>query len=142
MQLKVAVTELALSSIRYRLISLQNIESEMSPQEMVAWQTVIRVMAHEVMNSLTPVSSLAATAYDLVSGVTKQLPADDPRAIALRDAAEAPETVTRRSQGLLHFVQNQRRLTKHLTMQIEVAPVQRIFVRQRTGTHLAEAPSR
>jgi len=126
LQLKVAVTELALGGTRYRLISLQNIESEMSAQEMVAWQTVIRVMAHEVMNSLTPVSSLAATAHDLVTGVIKQLPADDPRAIALTDAAEALETVTRRSQGLLHFVQNHRRLTKHLVTQIEVAPVQRI----------------
>lgn len=129
LQLKVAVTELALGGVRYRLISLQNIESEMSSQEMVAWQTVIRVMAHEVMNSLTPVSSLAATAHDLVSGVIKQLAADDPHAIALRDAAEALETVTRRSQGLLHFVQNHRRLTKHLVTQVEVARVQRIFAR-------------
>jgi len=129
LQLKVAVTELTLGGIRYRLISLQNIESEMSAQEMVAWQTVIRVMAHEVMNSLTPVSSLAATAHDLVTGVIKQLPADDPRAVALTDAAEALETVTRRSQGLLHFVQNHRRLTKHLVTQVEVAPVQRIFAR-------------
>jgi two-component system, NtrC family, nitrogen regulation sensor histidine kinase NtrY len=129
LQLKVAVTELALGGTRYRLISLQNIESEMSAQEMVAWQTVIRVMAHEVMNSLTPVSSLAATARDLVTGVIEQLPADDPHAIALTDAAEALETVTRRSQGLLHFVQNHRRLTKHLVAQAEVAPIQRIFAR-------------
>lgn len=129
LQLKVAVTELSLGGIRYRLMSLQNIESEMSAQEMVAWQTVIRVMAHEVMNSLTPVSSLAATAHDLVTGVIKQMPADDPRAAALTDAAEALETVTRRSQGLLHFVQNHRRLTKHLVTQIELAPVQRVFAR-------------
>jgi len=127
--LKVAVTEVALGGIRYRLISLQNVESEMSAHEMAAWQTVIRVMAHEVMNSLTPVSSLAGTAHDLVSGVIKQLPAEDPRAISLTDAAEALETVARRSQGLLHFVQNHRRLTKHLVTQIEVAPVQRTFAR-------------
>jgi two-component system nitrogen regulation sensor histidine kinase NtrY len=129
--LKVAVTELALGGIRYRLVSLQNIESEMSAQEMAAWQTVIRVMAHEVMNSLTPVSSLAATAHDLVSGVIQQMPADDPRTIALKDASEALETVARRSQGLLHFVQSHRRLTKHLVTQIEVAPIQRIFARLR-----------
>jgi two-component system nitrogen regulation sensor histidine kinase NtrY len=129
LQLKVAATELALGGTRHRLISLQNIDSEMSAQEMVAWQTVIRVMAHEVMNSLTPVSSLAATAHDLVSGVIKLLPESDPRSTALADAAEALETVTRRSQGLLHFVQNHRRLTKHLVTQMEVAPLQRIFAR-------------
>jgi signal transduction histidine kinase len=129
--LKVAVTELSLGGIRYRLSSLQNIESEMSAQELAAWQTVIRVMAHEVMNSLTPVSSLASTAHDLVSGVIQQLSADDSRISALRDASEALETVARRSQGLLHFVENHRRLTKHLVTQIEVAPIQRIFARLR-----------
>jgi two-component system, NtrC family, nitrogen regulation sensor histidine kinase NtrY len=98
---------------------------------MAAWQTVIRVMAHEVMNSLTPVSSLAVTAHELVGGVIQQLPADDPRTVALKDASEALETVARRSQGLLHFVQNHRRLTKHLVTQIEVAPIQRIFARLR-----------
>ena len=127
--LKVAVTDLALGGIRYRLISLQNVESEMSAHEMAAWQTVIRVMAHEVMNSLTPVSSLAGTAHDLVSGVIKKLPAEDACAVSLMNASEALETVARRSQGLLHFVQKQLRVTKHLVTQIEVAPVQRIFAR-------------
>jgi two-component system, NtrC family, nitrogen regulation sensor histidine kinase NtrY len=81
------------------------------------------------MNSLTPVSSLAATAHDLVGDVLKRLPADDPRAITLRDANEALETVARRSEGLLHFVQNHRRLTKRLATQIEVTPVRRVFAR-------------
>ena len=114
---------------RAALISLQNIDNEMSAQEMAAWQTIIRVMAHEVMNSLTPVSSLAATARDLVRDVRTQLPADDPRAPALTDACDALETVARRSEGLLHFVQNHRRLMKPLVTQIQVASMQRVFAR-------------
>jgi two-component system, NtrC family, nitrogen regulation sensor histidine kinase NtrY len=129
LQLKAAATDFSLGGVRRRLISLQNIENEMSAQEMAAWQTVIRVMAHEVMNSLTPVSSLAATAHDLVRDVIKQLPADDPRAVTLSDAREALETVARRSEGLLHFVQNHRRLTKRLSTKIEVTSVQRVFAR-------------
>jgi two-component system, NtrC family, nitrogen regulation sensor histidine kinase NtrY len=129
LQLKAAATDFALGGIRRRLISLQNIENEMSAQEMAAWQTVIRVMAHEVMNSLTPVSSLAATAHDLVRDVINQLPASDPRSATLADARESLETVARRSEGLLHFVQNHRRLTKPLITQIEVTPVQRVFAR-------------
>lgn len=129
LQLKAAATDFSLGGKRRRLISLQNIENEMSAQEMAAWQTVIRVLAHEVMNSLTPVSSLAATAHDLVRDVIKKLPADDPHAIALKDASEALDTVARRSEGLLHFVQNHRRLTKRLITQIEVTPVVRVFAR-------------
>jgi len=129
LQLKAAATDVVLGAQRRRLISLQNIENEMSAQEMAAWQTVVRVMAHEVMNSLTPVSSLAATARDLVSDVLNQTPADDARTSALTDARDALETVARRSEGLLHFVQNHRRLTKPLVTQMQVAPVQRIFAR-------------
>ena len=129
LQLKVAATAAALGGIRRRLISLQNIESEMSAQELAAWQTVIRVMAHEVMNSLTPISSLAATARDLVRDVLEQMPQGDPRSGALTDARDALETVARRSEGLLHFVQNHRRLTKPLVTQMQVAPVQRVFAR-------------
>jgi signal transduction histidine kinase len=81
------------------------------------------------MNSLTPVSSLAATARDIVDDVLSQLPADDPRAIALTDASDALETVERRSEGLLHFVQNHRRLTKPLVAQVKVVPMRRVFAR-------------
>lgn len=129
LQLKAAATGVVTGTVSQRLISLQNIESEMNAQEMAAWQTVIRVMAHEVMNSLTPVSSLAATAHNLVGEVLDQFPADDPRAAALRDAHEALETVARRSEGLLHFVHNHRRLTKRLDAEVEVTPVRRVFAR-------------
>jgi two-component system nitrogen regulation sensor histidine kinase NtrY len=129
LQLKAAATDAALMGVRRRLISLQNIESEMSAQELAAWQTVVRVMAHEVMNSLTPISSLAATARDLTRDVLSQMPEGDPRTGALTDARDALETVARRSEGLLHFVQNHRRLTKPLVTHMQVAPVQRAFAR-------------
>jgi two-component system nitrogen regulation sensor histidine kinase NtrY len=127
--LKAAATDAALSGVRRRLISLQNIESEMSAQELEAWQTVVRVMAHEVMNSLTPISSLAATARDLVRDVLSQVPEGESGSGALTDARDALETVARRSEGLLHFVQNHRRLTKPVVTRMQVAPVQRVFAR-------------
>jgi two-component system, NtrC family, nitrogen regulation sensor histidine kinase NtrY len=127
--LKAAVTEISSSGVKRRLISLQNIDNEMNAQELAAWETVIRVMAHEVMNSLTPVSSLATTAHERVREVLEQLPAGDVRTAALADAHEALETVVRRSEGLLHFVRGHRRLTKPLAAQVQVAPVQRLFAR-------------
>jgi nitrogen fixation/metabolism regulation signal transduction histidine kinase len=129
LQLKAAATDLALSGTRRRLISLQNIENELSANELVAWQTVIRVMAHEVMNSLTPVTSLAATAEGLIAQVAGNLPEGDPNLPTLADAGEALETLARRSEGLLHFVQNHRRITKRMVAKIERVKIERVFAR-------------
>jgi nitrogen fixation/metabolism regulation signal transduction histidine kinase len=138
--LKVAATEIVVGGLRRRLISLQNIESEMSAHELAAWQNVIRVMAHEVMNSLTPVCSLSATARDMVAEVLAQMSPDDSRAKPLADALEALETAVRRSEGLLHFVSGHRRLTRPLEAQMRVMPVQRLFARihRLLATDLAE----
>jgi len=129
LQLKAAATGVTLSGLRRRLISLQNIETELTAQELAAWQTVIRVMAHEVTNSLTPITSLAATAQDLVREVLSSLPAEDSRHAALADASEALETMARRSEGLLHFVQNHRRLTRRMVAKVEIVPLRRVFTR-------------
>jgi two-component system nitrogen regulation sensor histidine kinase NtrY len=128
-QLKGAATDVTLEATRRRLISLQNIETELTAQELTAWQTVIRVMAHEVINSLTPISSLAATALDLVTDALAGLPPDDPRRAGLDDASEALETMARRSEGLLHFVQNHRRLTRRMVASVEPVPMRRAFAR-------------
>lgn len=127
--LKAAATGITAQGSSRLLISLQNIDNEMSARELEAWQTVIRVMAHEVMNSLTPVSSLASTAHGLVSDALGKLTPDDPLNGTLADARDALETMARRSEGLLHFVRSHRRLTKPLAVQMEVAPVERLFAR-------------
>ncbi len=127
--LKVAATEFLLKGQRQQLLSLQNIANELSAQEMAAWQTVIRTMAHEVMNSLTPISSLSATARDLVQGVLENVAPDDANREPLEEAALALATVAKRSEGLLHFVHNHRRLTHRLTAHPERLSVRRVFVR-------------
>lgn len=127
--LKAGATDVTIRGRRRRLISLQNIENELSAQELAAWQTVIRVMAHEVMNSLTPITSLASTARDHVGDVLAGLAEGDPARAALADAGEALDTLARRSEGLLQFVQNHRRLTKRMVAQIQAMPAQRVFSR-------------
>jgi nitrogen fixation/metabolism regulation signal transduction histidine kinase len=129
LHLKVAATEFAVHGTHQRIVSLQNIASELSAQELAAWQAVIRTMAHEVMNSLTPLASLSATANEIVRDVLADLPADDRNAARLNDATDALETVARRSQGLLRFVQNHRRLTHRFTAKLERLSVRRVFVR-------------
>ena len=127
--LKAGATDVTVRGRRHRLVSLQNIESELSAQELAAWQTVIRVMAHEVMNSLTPITSLASTARDHVGETLAALPPGDPARAGLADAGEALDTLARRSDGLLQFVQNHRRLTKRMVAQLQIVPVRRVFSR-------------
>ena len=127
LHLKASATDIAIRGERQRIVSLQNIENELSAQELAAWQTVIRTMAHEVMNSLTPISSLAATSKDLVREAASTLPPESHEASLLADASEGLETVARRSEGLLHFVQNHRRLTRRLVTRPAIIPVRRQF---------------
>ncbi len=129
LQLKAAATDVVVAGIRRRLISLQNIETELNAQELAAWQSVIRVMAHEVMNSLTPISSLAGTARERLEESLTQLALDAPSRAGLEDAREALDTLARRSDGLLHFVQNHRRLTRRMVAQVQIVPMRRTFTR-------------
>lgn len=96
------------------LVSMQNIESELAEQEMAAWQKLIRVLTHEIMNSVTPIVSLASTVNVLV-GQSREA-GDDSSAVIdenIRgDIREAAATIEKRSQGLLHFVDAYRDLTR------------------------------
>jgi two-component system nitrogen regulation sensor histidine kinase NtrY len=129
LQLKAAATGVSLAGKGRTLISLQNIQTELTAHELAAWQTVIRVMAHEVTNSLTPISSMAATARDRVLLALDDGTPEEARQAALTVANDALETVARRSRGLLHFVQNHRRLTRRLEVQIGATPLSRVFAR-------------
>ncbi|MCC6917815.1 MAG: PAS domain-containing protein [Alphaproteobacteria bacterium] len=129
LQLKAAAAQVLVAGVPRRILSLQNIESELNANELAAWQALIRVLTHEMMNSLTPVSSLAGTAHALVDDLRSRL-ADRPELKAeADDISEALDTVARRSAGLLHFVQSYRRLTKNLVPNIERVPVRRVFSR-------------
>ncbi|MGH6890112.1 MAG: sensor histidine kinase [Rhizomicrobium sp.] len=127
--LKASATKIVMGGHAIRLVSLANIGTELNAQELAAWQSVIRVLAHEIMNSLTPVSSLSATARELVSHACDALPPGDPLATPLADARTALDTVARRSEALLHFVQTYRHLSRRLVARTEPLRLSRVFAR-------------
>lgn len=104
-QLSIHATAFRMHEREYLLASLQNIHGELEEKEMEAWQNLIRVLTHEIMNSITPISSLAATSGALLEGEGS---IDDE---TLSDVRESVRTIHRRSDGLLHFVQSYRSLT-------------------------------
>jgi signal transduction histidine kinase len=90
-----------------RVISLQSIGSELDAVETQAWQDLLRVLAHEMMNSLTPISSLAESVRPLLSAAVAAEP--DGR---LRDVADAIDVIARRSTGLMSFVERYRTMAE------------------------------
>jgi len=96
---------------RLTLVSLQRLAGELDAVELKAWQDLTRVLAHEMMNSLTPILSLSES-------LGRRLSAKGARPAAL---AEDAAVIARRSEGLLHFVERYRRLADLPTP--ELAPI-------------------
>ena len=109
LQLVIYATEFKLREQLFTLVSIQNIQSELEEKEMEAWQNLIRVRTHEIMNSVTPIASLASTVNDLLS--TPKINSDIGND-SIGDMRGAVQTIQKRSEGLLHFVDAYRSLTR------------------------------
>jgi len=83
------------------VLSILPVQSELGALEVAAQADLVRVLTHEIMNSLTPVTSLARTGAELVAAAAKEN-------VGLADAKTATETVARRAEGILRFVESYR----------------------------------
>jgi signal transduction histidine kinase len=110
LHLAIYATEFKLREQIFKLVSLQNIQSELEEKEMEAWQNLIRVLTHEIMNSVTPIASLASTVNDWLD--MKKAAGDEIGADEIGDMRGAVQTIQKRSEGLLHFVDAYRSLTR------------------------------
>jgi two-component system, NtrC family, nitrogen regulation sensor histidine kinase NtrY len=112
LQLAVRATEFRMRGEDFVLVSLQNIHNELEAKEMDSWQKLIRVLTHEIMNSITPIISLSSTVKDLLIDeesiqLRENIDEDD-----VESAKSALDTIERRGQSLLNFVQVYRNLTR------------------------------
>jgi two-component system nitrogen regulation sensor histidine kinase NtrY len=126
LQLFIYAAEFKMRDQNFKLIAMQNIQSELEEQEMEAWQKLIRVLTHEIMNSVTPISSLAST----VNGLLNQYKSDkNPEIESIEDITTAINTIKKRSDGLIHFVESYRNLTRVPKPNFQIIPVKNIFSR-------------
>jgi len=110
--LTLATTEIIIAGNSERLISLQDIQSELDATQAQAWEELVRVLTHEIMNSITPVTSLAKTASDLVDDVLEKEKAGQDFDEDLEDLRDAVATVARRSDSLNQFVDSYRQISR------------------------------
>jgi nitrogen fixation/metabolism regulation signal transduction histidine kinase len=120
-QLIIYATEFKQRDQKYTLVSFQNIETELEEKEMEAWQRLIRVLTHEIMNSITPISSLAGTVNTILTNNSKF---DES---VVEDIKSAITTIRRRSEGLIHFVDNYRSLTKVPKPDFKIFQIKELF---------------
>ena len=83
------------------VLSILPVQSELGALEIAAQADLVRVLTHEIMNSLTPVTSLARSAAEMVA-------AAEAKGVELGDARVATETVARRAEGISRFVESYR----------------------------------
>ncbi len=107
-RLAVRCSEFKQEDRHYKLVTLQNIKYEMEAQEVDSWQKLIRVLTHEIMNSVAPITSLSSTLHDLVQ--KKEL-ASDTESDFVNNLITGLDAINTRSYSLQTFTKSYQNLT-------------------------------
>ena len=130
LHLSVSCTEFRMRNMDFILVSMQDISAELDEKEIESWQKMIRVLTHEITNSITPITSLASTVHEMLIREEEGKPAL--KALDQEDVEgidRAIQTITNRSQGLLNFVETYRNLTRVPKPNFRYFPVSELFDR-------------
>ncbi len=113
LQLSVHATAFRMRGDEFKLVSFQDIHPELEQKEIESWQKLIRVLTHEIMNSITPISSLASTVNSILDDYTQSNQGlTEEQRDDFESITHAITTIENRSKGLLNFVELYRNLTR------------------------------
>jgi nitrogen fixation/metabolism regulation signal transduction histidine kinase len=128
LQLSIYATGFVLHQQQLMLVAMQDIQGALEEEEMKSWQNLIRVLTHEIMNSITPIASLASTAHGLLKDEREcEMPESLNETIG--DVRQSVNTIEKRSKGLLTFIENYRKLTRIPKPDFKIVPVKDLFQR-------------
>lgn len=105
LQISLQVSQIRLKRGMMRIVTLNNIGNELEMKEMESWIRLVRVMTHEIMNAIAPITSLSETLHLMHRTLSR--PPEDLRHRTL----EAFETISTTASGLLSFVESYRKFT-------------------------------
>ena len=120
-RLSITVSEFKKRDILYRIVSIKNIQNELQINELEAWQNLTRVLTHEIVNSMTPISSTVSTVIPLLES-EKNLSLE-----SRNDLSDAMHIIRRRSDALLRLVQAYRTFTRIPEAHFTTIPVNQAF---------------
>jgi nitrogen fixation/metabolism regulation signal transduction histidine kinase len=130
LQLAISAAEFKVANRNIKMATIKNIQNELEENEMESWQKLIRVLTHEIMNSITPIASLSQTVHSLVNDVQKKYnkSLDENGDVESFEEIElALDTIHKRSTGLLTFVESYRNLTRIPNPKYSIFPIKNLF---------------
>lgn len=107
LQLSIRATGFKLQEKNLRLFSIQNIQEELEEQEIIAWQKLIRILTHEIMNSVAPIVSLSGTIEEMLA--EDEAPLEEG---SRKHIQHGVAVIRKRGENLLNFTETYRTLTR------------------------------
>jgi len=111
-QLSLRSTEFRMEGELFRIISFQDIRYEIEQREVEAWQKLIRILTHEIMNSVSPITLTSSGIINMLESEGKPKEAHDLDNEVVDNALMGLHAIRKRSKGLANFVENYRSITK------------------------------
>ncbi len=112
---KTGIVQLSLKSTLFKtaqdtfqLVAIQDIKTELETQELESWIKLIRVLTHEIMNTVAPITSLSQTILEYFKGLGGQMPSEK----VIGNTIKGLEIINERGTGLIGFVETYRKLTR------------------------------
>jgi nitrogen fixation/metabolism regulation signal transduction histidine kinase len=129
LQLAIYASTIKIKDKLIYLVTIKDIQNVLEEQETEAWQKLIRVLTHEIMNSITPIASLSSTLDLMLKGMVAQEKEDSLKIDreSVSEIQEALQTINKRSTGLLHFVNTYRNLTRIPKPNFKLCSIRELF---------------
>jgi len=94
------------------IVSINDIKNELDEKELDSWLKLIRVLMHEIMNSLTPIISLSENLTHIFNNKGKAVSPDDVTEDTIANTIQGLSVINEQGKGLMSFVESYRRLTR------------------------------
>jgi len=107
-QLSLKSTQFITATEELQLVTIQDVKNEMDTKELESWSKLIRVLTHEIMNTVAPITSLSQT----ILGYYKNLEQNPPTEKMIANTIKGLEVINERGTGLISFVDTYRKLTR------------------------------
>lgn len=112
LHLSIMAKELRMNNTLFKLVSFQDIKSELEEHEVDSWQKLIRVLTHEIMNSVIPISTLTSVINQKINTNKNKKPLAHLSTEDEEDILRGLKTIESRSKGLIQFVESYKTLSR------------------------------